>query len=121
MNLTGRPLYQKGTGNRRARRANAEERQHWKRVVRLRCIVGPEGCDYRGLPVTLHHCGTGGGGRKDHKKVLPLCWEHHLGKVGVDGKRMSRRDWHFKYGEEDILLIRVSRRLKALEGGDGEG
>lgn len=118
MNLTGRTPYQKGTvrkSHMKARRPNAEEKRHWNAVGLLPCIVGPQGCDYRGLPVTIHHCGTGAGGRKDHMKVLPLCWEHHLGREGIDGKRMSKRDWQLKYGQEDILLLRVARRLLNLQ------
>lgn len=114
MNLTGRPVYQKGTKRKspaKARPSNKAELEHWERVKKLACIVGPEGCNYRGLPVTRHHCGTGGGGRKNHMKVIPLCWEHHLGAKGIDGKRMSKRDWQLEYGQEDILLLRVARRL----------
>lgn len=118
MNLTGRPPYKKGTSRKSravARVPNAEEKKHWERVRKLPCIVGPSGCNYQGLPVTRHHCGTGAGGRKDHLKVIPLCWEHHLGADGVDGKRISKREWQLRHGQEDILLLRVDRRLKTLE------
>lgn len=116
MNLTGQPPYQKGTKPRRsrgkARPSNAEELRHWERVRTLGCIVGPIGCNFRNLPLTRHHCGTGAGGRKDHMKVIGLCWEHHLGREGVDGKRMSKKKWQEKYGTEEVLLKRVERRLK---------
>lgn len=98
----------------KARQPNAAEKRHWQAIAMLSCIVGPQGCDYRGLPVTIHHCATGAGGRKDHMKVLGLCWEHHLGAEGIDGKRMSKREWQAKYGQEDVLLARVSKMLLNL-------
>lgn len=62
--------------------------------------------------ITIHHCGTGAGGRKDHDKVLPLCHEHHQGELGIDGKRMfTKRTWQERYGSEDSLMI----ILKQLE------
>lgn len=115
MNLTGRPVYAKGQKRRsrgKARAANANELAHWERVAALPCIAGPCGCNYNGRPVTLHHCGTRRGGRKNHMKVIPLCWEHHLGHKGVDGKRMSFAEWQKEFGTEEILLTRVTRRLQ---------
>lgn len=117
MNLTRQPPHKKGVARKSratARNPNTEEKKHWQRIANIPCIVGPEGCNYRGLPVTIHHCGTGAGGRKNHMKVLPLCWEHHLGKEGIDGKRISKREWQLRYGQEDILLLRVARRLKRV-------
>ena len=114
MNLTGRPVTPKGstrTSPAKARPANKEEKAHWVLVRALGCIVGPLGCDYNGRDTTLHHCGTGGGGRKDHMKVIPLCHEHHQGKEGIDGKRMSKRAWQEKYGTEKALLDQVHYRL----------
>lgn len=112
MNLTGRAVYQKGTKRKSrgvARRPNAEEKRHWAKVAALGCVVGPAGCKGR---VSIHHCGTGAGGRKDHMKVIGLCLEmHHTGPEGIDGKRMSKRAWQAKYGTEAVLLTRVKRRL----------
>jgi hypothetical protein len=114
MNLTNQPPYQKDNKPRRsagkARHANALEKRYWAAVRALGCILGLIGC--RG-GTTIHHCGTGAGGRKDHMKVIPLCYEHHLGAEGIDGKRMSKRDWQAKYGSEDKLLKRVQRRLES--------
>ena len=76
------------------------------RVAELGCIV--TGC---GSPATIHHCGTYMGGGRDHMRVLPLCWEHHLGAEGIDGKRMSKRQWQEKYGYEKELLEKVKNML----------
>lgn len=117
MNITGRPVYQKGTSRKSravARKSNAEEKAHWDKIAQLPCIIGPDGCNYHGRAVTRHHCGTGAGGRKDHMKVVPLCWEHHLGKEGIDGKRMSKKKWQEKYATEEIMLRRTAHRIKHL-------
>jgi hypothetical protein len=114
MNINKRPVYQKGLPRKRrlSRRPNAEEKRHMARVASLPCIVGPCGCNYRGRVVTLHHCGTRRGGRKDHMKVIPLCWEHHLGRLGIDGKRISFAEWQRQFGTEEKLLKRVNALLK---------
>lgn len=75
-------------------------------VANLGCIV--KGC---GSPTTIHHCGTYMGGGRDHMRVIPLCWPHHLGPEGIDGKRMSKRQWQAKYGTELELLEATRRKL----------
>lgn len=119
MNLTGRPVYQKGTKQKRravARPPNAAERKHWDKLIKLGCVlhthVNNEGFECQGR-ITIHHCGTGAGGRKDHMRVIPLCMEHHLGAKGIDGKRMSRREWQERYGSEEELLARAAKGLVA--------
>jgi hypothetical protein len=66
--------------------------------------------------MTVHHCGTGAGGRKDHRKVIGLCYGHHQGDEGIDAKHngspQSKRAWMKKYGTEDMLLERVRMALK---------
>lgn len=77
------------------------------RVAQLPCVA-PMCCAW---PVTLHHCGTHMGGGRDHMRVIPLCWEHHLGAEGIDGKKMSKRAWEAKYGSEEGLLEKVETML----------
>ncbi|MCE9567658.1 MAG: Ref family protein [Planctomycetes bacterium] len=111
-NLTGQPVYQKRQNRpkRGARQPNAEEKRHWHRLLKLPCVVGLTSCSGR---ITIHHCGTSAGGRKDHMRVIPLCFGHHLGPEGIDGKRMSKRAWQEKYGTETELLEKVNLQLKA--------
>ena len=109
MNLTGRQVYIKG-GRRQGKTAvTTLIRRYWSAVASVGCIVAGLSCGGR---ITIHHCGTGAGGRKDHGKVIPLCWNHHLGPEGIDGKRMSKRAWQDKYGTELVLLKRLERLLK---------
>ncbi len=119
MNLCGRPPYQKGLkqplSRGKARPPTKQEREYWERVRALGCIVGPLGCQGR---ITIHHCGTGAGGRKNHMKVIPLCEDmHHTGPDGVDGRHhgMSKKRWQEKYGSEDSLMQMVDRLLKLQE------
>lgn len=88
----------------------AEQKRRWSALVELGCIVGPSVyCEGR---ITVHHCHTGAGGRKNHDKTIPLCWGHHLGPEGIDGQRMSKRQWQEKYGSEDSLLALTEEKLK---------
>lgn len=94
----------------KARPANTAERRHWAAIIDLGCIVGPSThCNGR---LTIHHCGTGGGGRKDHRKVLCLCWGHHQGLEGIDGKQNhTKRSWQEKYGTEIGLMVKTQELL----------
>lgn len=80
------------------------ERLHMDRVAALGCLICYS-------PATIHHCGTHMGGGRDHMRVVPLCWAHHLGPEGIDGKKISKRQWEEKYGTEEELLQRVKKLL----------
>lgn len=103
MNLTGRPVYVKGQKRKaRSRSPNATELNHWTKVRSLGCQA--RGCG-RANP-EIHHCGTGGGGRKDHMKVIGLCELHHRGEQGIH--TLSRRVWEPIFGSEAEHLERVA-------------
>jgi hypothetical protein len=112
MNLTGQTVYQKT--ERSDRPPNAAEKRYWNRVLKLGCIIKPVGCKGR---TTLHHTGTGAGGRKNHMLVLPLCWEHHLGDDGINSLtgKISRREWEEKHGTETVLLEKLRSKLHASD------
>lgn len=113
MNLTNQPVYQKGKklkSGREPRTGTKAGKLRMARVALLPCAVREHGgCGGR---ITVQHCGTGAGGRKDDMKTIPLCWEHHLGKEGIDGKRISKREWQEKYGTEAELLEKTNQLLK---------
>lgn len=94
----------------------APEKRRWNAISELGCIVGlmagKHGCN--GRP-TIHHCGTGGGGRKKHAYTICLCWEHHQGVEGIDGKRMSKWRWQHKYWTELYLFERTEDLLGRSE------
>lgn len=109
MNLTGRPPYQKGTAKKKRNVPTEAQRKRWQKLVSLGCILSRLGITHecRGR-VTIHHCHTGGGGRKDHDLVVPLCANMHTGPGGIDGRQeFSKRSWQEKYCTEDAMLAEV--------------
>lgn len=93
----------------------ASEKRHSAAVHKMECIVLE-------APVIVieHHCFTGGGGRKNHFKTIPLApWLH---------TEPDRRKWHGlypalhenrklfaeKHGTEKELLLKTYEKLDAL-------
>lgn len=115
MRINPMPVYVKGQKRktRMSKKANAEEKRHMAMVAKLKCVVGPSGCDYNGRGSHVHHALTGAGRNKDHMKVLPLCENHHTGKDGIH--TLSRNIWGKIHGSEMVLLLRVERRLERME------
>ena len=114
MNLTGRPPYQKGSAKKKSNKATAEQIRYREEKVRpLGCILNLmvgvyHHCQGR---TTIHHCGTGGGGRKDHWKIVPLCQSMHTGPGGIDGRVISKKAWQETYTTEGEMLETVERML----------
>lgn len=84
------------------------ERKHLDAVASLGCIIRNHDCLGR---VTIHHCGTHMGGGRNHMRVIPLCWAHHLGPEGIDGKKMGKRIWEGRYGSEKELMAMTHKLL----------
>lgn len=84
------------------------ERLHMERVAGLPCAVSNQEC--AGRP-TVHHCLTGMGRRKNHFDTICLCFRHHLGDLGIDGKRMGKRVWEQRYSTEEQLLAKTREAL----------
>lgn len=85
------------------------EKEWQARVRELGCIV----CRRKGLgetPASIHHAGTGAGGRRDDMKVLPLCPRHHAGKDGIH--YLGRKVWQRIYGTETELLATIELLLQ---------
>lgn len=79
------------------------EKLYMDSVASLGCVI-QNGCKGR---ITIHHCGTYMGGGRNHFRTVGLCWLHHLGPEGIDGKHMSKRKWEDKYGTEEDHLETV--------------
>ena len=84
--------------------ATKKQRERWNRIAELGCLI----C---GGPATIHHLFTGAGGRKNHDRVAPLCWEHHVGREGIDGRVMSKKVWQAKYMSEPEMELMVKTML----------
>ena len=74
------------------------QRARWEQIVGYGCMI----CRNH---AAIHHALTGGGGRKDHDKVLPLCYYHHQGKAGIH--TLSRRVWEQRFGATEAELLEV--------------
>lgn len=110
MNLTGTPIFQKGLSRKKSKAPTAADRVYWERVRELGCMAGPVGCYGN---IEIHHCGTGAGGRKNHRAVAGLCFLHHRGPDGIDGREygMCKRVWQKTHGSETELLAKVNKLL----------
>lgn len=85
------------------------QRQRWTKVAELGCLI----C---GGLATIHHLFTGAGGRKNHNRVAPLCWEHHVGLEGIDGRVMSKKQWQAKYMTEPEMELKTKQLLGEDDG-----
>ena len=90
------------TGLKVSKQPTKAQRKRWEQIRALGCIV----C--QSYSAEIHHCFTGGGGRKDHDKVIPLCIPHH---TGIDGIHRSRKRFAENYGTEQELLDKVETML----------
>lgn len=89
------------------------QRLRWERIVQLGCCVNNWECWGR---VTIHHCGTGAGGRKNHDEVIGLCVSHHTShEYGIDGRgKFSKVTWQQNYNTEQYYLDRVNLAIDIL-------
>ena len=81
------------------------DKQYMARVADLGCILCQR-LGYGKSPACLHHPKTGGKRASDWD-VIPLCYAHHQGPVGVHG--LGRKAFERCYGltEKDLLdLVR---------------
>lgn len=80
-----------------------EQRARWEEIRALGCVV----CG--GWYPEIHHIETGGGGRKNHDRVIPLCANHHTGPAGI---HQRRKGWQEIYGTEAELLEKTNQLLQ---------
>ena len=73
------------------------EQTHLHKIKSLPCVV----CGHP-PPSAAHHCLTGMGRKKNHFKVIPLCWSHHQGINGIH--TIGKRLWQSMYCTEAELL-----------------
>ncbi len=108
---------QKPTKKRKPVYKTASEQRHCDAIHALPCIV-------TGLSqVIWHHCFTGGGGRKNHFKTIPLHPAFHTKEQRQsypDNSRYypalheNRTRFFLRYGTETELLCRTYKKLDAL-------
>ena len=89
------------------------ERAHLAKVAELGCIL----CRTLGLGETKaerHHLreGQGVGQKASHFLTVPLCQEHHRGKIGFHG--LGQRAFYQRYKLDELDLLALT--LEALAG-----
>jgi len=92
-----------------AKQPTAEQKRRWNKISALGCLI----C---GGPATIHHLYTGAGGRKNHDRVAPLCWEHHVGRNGIDGRQAySKKTWQAEFMTEAEMEARTNALLAGTD------
>lgn len=86
-------------------KSSASDKRYFAKVASLGCII----CQ---RPAEIHHVRSGNGmGQRDHKRVIPLCHEHHrTGGHGV-AFHAGKKTWQDIFGTEDDLLEKVDELL----------
>lgn len=122
MNLTGRPPYQKGSAKKKSKAPTAAQKRRREKLRAYGCtltLMSIPHCCYGAI--AMHHCGTGGGGRKNHDKQVPLCWNAHQGPQGIDRKGgtdcYTKASWQETFTTEDAMLEFIEK-LEAKGGPD---
>lgn len=80
------------------------QRARWAKILEFGCII-----IFCKRKPSIHHCGTSMGCKKDHDKVLPLCYFHHQGKQGLH--TLGRRAWERIFGTEEELMEKLKKML----------
>lgn len=78
-------------------------KQYMAKVAALGCILCRR-LGYADSPTCLHHPKTGGKRASDWD-VIPLCYAHHQGPVGVHG--MGRKAFERCYGVTELELLAI--------------
>jgi hypothetical protein len=82
----------------------SEEMQHKKALAQLGCAVcfklhGP----HEPAPVELHHLRADGWGKGGYKTLIPLCFLHHRGELGVHGLGTKGFVQYYGFTQQDLL------------------
>ena len=72
-----------------------EESDHLNHLAHHGCVV----CGCYG--VEIHHIRINGD-KRDHRKSIPLCFDHHRGKEGIH--TLGKKEWRIRYGHESEYL-----------------
>ncbi len=78
------------------------EQAHKSALVDLGCIL----CNRLGLgatPPELHHLRTGGWGKGDYKTLMPLCFHHHRGIMGIHTLGTKAFERQFGVTQRELL------------------
>ena len=86
-----------------------QQRKQWEKIAELGCVVHVDFHGRCNSPAQIHHIDTGGGGRKNHDRVIPLCENHHTGLMGLH--KIGRKRWQNMFGTEQELFDKTQELL----------
>ena len=89
--------------------ATKKESDHMNSVASLGCIAC-QIIDIPDSPACIHHVREHSG-RRDHMKVLPLCYEHHQGGIFDVAIHKSKKRFEATFGTQEELLEMVDKLL----------
>ena len=80
-------------------------RYHKSKLAGMGCMVCRRLWNITDGPVVLHHRrgGNGGWGKGDYTTLIPVCFEHHVGKTGIHGMGTKAFPQHYGFTEADLL------------------
>jgi len=70
-------------------------------------LVASHGCMICGKRANVHHIRISGEPR-DHRKTIPLCYDHHQGSEGIHF--LGKKEWRKRYGHEFDMLNELNKR-----------
>lgn len=119
MNLTNRPIPQKGAKPVRGKAGSA----HMARVRQLPCAICEEWGMTQNSPTEAHHVKSGrfSQAKESDLRVIPLCHSHHHkmraypGDASKIGFHNGQETWELLYGPDYEWLNWVEVRLGGLE------
>lgn len=76
----------------------------WREMHEIHCVI----CGW--YETEIHHIETGAGGRKNHDRVIPLCYRHHRGAEGIHF--IGRKPWRNQFGTEQELFNLAMQRVE---------
>lgn len=80
------------------------EKAHKARLASMTCVIceklhGP----HDGEPVELHHLRSGGWGKGDYTTLIPLCFNHHRGPMGIHTLGTKAWEREFDVSQKQLL------------------
>jgi hypothetical protein len=106
-----KPMARSGAGARRRVRVDCNKTAlaHKDALAQLGCMVCRRIYPHLAPgPVQLHHRRGGGWGKGDHRTLIPLCHEHHVGDSGVHGLGTKGFEKRYGFSQSDLLADALS-------------
>ena len=87
------------------------EKAHKEALAGMGCMVCRKTMGIIDGPVELHHLRSGGWGKGDYLTLIPICYEHHRGAVGIH--TLGTKAWSHLYGTQQEFLDMALNLMEA--------